>query len=420
MKLAVTAWSLMVGTAIALAPAHAQYGSTPQPQQPTQPSATTQATTSVNVSKGAFKAISELEAAVKAKDLANIPARLAAAEAVARTKDDRYMVDLLRFRAAVALDDPAAIERAVGPVLASGRMPAGFDATIYADLGKLYYGRKQFDQAAAAFERSLGFQPTNTETMAMLAEARNSQGRAADAVALLQKAIAQTRAAGQTPNEKWYRRSIGIAAKAKLPNTPQLTRDWLQAYPTSTNWRDSLLLYRQSASLDEAALLDLFRLSRATRSLASEKDFYDYADLALLRGFPGEAKAVLEEGFAAKLISRSKPEFASLISSASARSAGDRASLEASAKAALAAPTAKQAVTVGDAYYGYGDYAKAAQLYRAALAKSGADTSLVNLRLGAALALSGDKAGATQAFNAVSGQHSEIARFWLIHLATKA
>ena len=73
----------------------------------------------------------------------------------------------------------------------------------------------------------------------------------------------------------------------------------------------------------------------------------------------------------------------------------------------------------GDADYGYGDYAQAAELYRAALSKTGADVNLINLHLGMALARAGDKAGATAALNAVTGPRSELAKFWLIYLATR-
>ena len=48
------------------------------------------------------------------------------------------------------------------------------------------------------------------------------------------------------------------------------------------------------------------------------------------------------------------------------------------------------------------------------------DASLANLHVGMALARSGDKAGASAAFNAVSGARAPIAKYWLIYLAQKA
>jgi len=74
---------------------------------------------------------------------------------------------------------------------------------------------------------------------------------------------------------------------------------------------------------------------------------------------------------------------------------------------------------IADAYYGYGDYAKAAELYRAALGKSGVDKDLANLRLGMALARSGDKAGASSSLNAVGGNQADVARLWKVYIATR-
>ena len=151
-----------------------------------------------------------------------------------------------------------------------------------------------------------------------------------------------------------------------------------------------------------------------------EGDYDRYAYAALTKGYPGEAMAVLEEGIAAKTVDPNKSPFKEMIQQAKAKSAGEAASLEAAAAKGLNAPTAKAAVATGDLLYGYGQYAKAADLYRAALKKPGADASLINLHLGMALARSGDKAGATAALSAVTGARSEIAKYWLTYLKTQA
>jgi hypothetical protein len=54
------------------------------------------------------------------------------------------------------------------------------------------------------------------------------------------------------------------------------------------------------------------------------------------------------------------------------------------------------------------------------MGKPGVDSSVANMHLGMALARSGDKAGATAAFNAVSGNLSGIAKYWLIYVQQQA
>ncbi len=85
----------------------------------------------------------------------------------------------------------------------------------------------------------------------------------------------------------------------------------------------------------------------------------------------------------------------------------------------MAAPTGQMARTTADAFYGYGHYAEAADLYRAALQKGGEDANLVNTRLGASLALAGRRAEAEAAFHAVTGTRATLAQFWLLWLASR-
>ena len=107
------------------------------------------------------------------------------------------------------------------------------------------------------------------------------------------------------------------------------------------------------------------------------------------------------------------------IALATQRAAQDRPSLAGERTAALAGRDGTVAFRLGDAYYGYGDYAEAAELYRAALQKGFADSNLGNLRLGAALALAGQRAPAEAAFRAVTGPGADLAQLWLLWLSTR-
>ena len=253
-----------------------------------------------------------------------------------------------------------------------------------------------------------------------MAQARAAGGSPADAVAALRQSIAQKSANGAKAPEDLYRRALQLAYKAKLPITPEISRQWASAYPAPGNWRDAIGIYRNLNSMDEVATLDLFRLMRAAKAMKDDGDYDRYAYLALSKGYPGEAKLVLEEGVAAGVVDVSKTPFKEEMAQAKPKSAGEAGSLDAAATKGLSAPTAKAALTNGDLLYGYGQYAKAADLYRAALKKPGADAGLINLHLGMALARAGDKAGATAALNAVSGPRVEVAKYWLAFLQTQA
>lgn len=417
---------LLASSSVAMAsPALAQYGSSAPPPKITVPTpkaetpAAEAPTTGYQptISSSARKEIVELQTAVNAKDTANIPAKLAAAQAKAKTKDDRYVIGQLQLKAAVDAQNNPAIMTAIEAVLAAEALPVADTIPLYVNLGKLQYNAKAYDKAGVAFERALQIDPNNVDATVMLAEARNGQGRTAEAVTLIQKAIATRVAAGQKPEENWYKREVKLAFDAKLPNTPTIARDWVAAYPSPKNWRDAIRIYQTTSGLDDVSLLDSMRLAQATGALAGENDYFRFANTLVTKGFPGEAKAVLDQGFAAKSIDKGRATFSQLYTLASTRSQGDRASLAGSATAAKAAADAKKAMVTAEAYYGYGDYAQAADMFRAALGKPGVDKDLANLRLGMSLARAGDKAGATAALNAAGGAQAEIAKFWLIYLA---
>ena len=58
-------------------------------------------------------------------------------------------------------------------------------------------------------------------------------------------------------------------------------------------------------------------------------------------------------------------------------------------------------------------------MFRAAQGKAGVDAELANLRLGMALAASGDKPAAKASLDLVTGARAEIARYWLAYLAAR-
>lgn len=410
--------------ALALAGAAMQYGGAqPAGAARTQPPAATPeaapAPRKINVSKAARKSIGELQAAVTANDVANIPAKLAAAQAAAKTTDEKLLVAQLQLKAAVAANDEAAQGAALEALIASGGIDQAQLPTFYLALGKLQDKNRQFAPAASSFERAMALDPANMDAVVLLAEARNSQGQVGQAVALLQRAVQAKTSAGQKADESWYKRAISLAYNANLPNAIDLSRQWVAAYPAPANWRDAVRIYRKRGSPDSTATLDALRLARATGALEGDTDYFAFADAAE-NSSSGEARAALDEAIAAKKIDPNKPLFRNLIAALKTNKVMTLDGLPQLAAEARAAPTARLALRTGDAYYGYGDYAKAAELYRAALTKSGADANLINLHLGMALARAGDKAGATAALKAVAGPQAELAKFWLVYLATRA
>lgn len=374
-----------------------------------------------NFSKAARPLIAALQTAVTARDAAAVATAAAAAQAAATTPDDKYAVAQLQLRHAIDTQNVEGQAAALDALVASGGATPAEMPKLYANIGDLAMNAKNYDRAGAAYERLLALQPDNPETLVLLGELRNRQKRVPEGITLIERAIAAKKAAGQPVDESWYKRVVGLSSDAKLtPQALKLSRDWVSAYPTPTNWRDVLANYRFLVPLDDAAELDRFRLMRAAGALQGERAYKSFADMLMFRRLYGEAKSVLDEGVSKRVVDPAKPEYRALIAQATSKAAADRPTIAQSESKAQSAATGSVALNVADSYFGYGDYAKAANFYRTALSKTGEDPNLLNMRLGIALAMSGDKAGATTALNAVTGPRQELARYWTLWLSQRA
>jgi tetratricopeptide (TPR) repeat protein len=402
----ITISAFALAAAVSAAPAAAQ-GQAPAQAAPA---------AKLKVSEKAAPALQALQTAVNANDVANIPAKLAAAKAVAKSKDEIFFVAQLQMKAALAAKDNAATAAAVDAIAASGYLDPAKVADLYSALGVSLYNAKQYDLAASAFERSSSLSPNNPAPLKLLAETRNAQGRAPDAAAALSRVFQLSTAAGQKPEEDLYKRAVSIAYGANLPSAVDLARQWAAAYPNPQSWRNSIAIYRNLNHPDVEGTLDLLRLMQATGALTSGSDYSLFASAASEQGNYNEAQAVIDAGIAAKLIDPASPQYRDVVNGVKSKAKATAADLAVASKTAA---NGTALLRIGDRYYAMGQYDKAVELYRMAMGKPGVDPAVANLHIGMALARSGDKAGATAALNAVTGPRSDIAKYWLIYVQQK-
>lgn len=416
MKLIPSALALVLATTAAPALAQMGYQPTPAPPQATAAQPSPAKTVDIKPSPQALKAIVDLQNAVKAGDAAAIAQKVAAAQAVAKTKEDRYLIAQFQLKAALAAKDNVATAAAVDAVAASGFLEPAKVAALYNGLGSAFYNEKKLDLAGSAFEKALAIDARNVDTLKLLGETRLAQGRKADAVASFQRVIQIMLAAGQKPEENVYKRALGVAYDASLPVSVDLGRQWAAAYPSADSWHNSVAIYRNMMKPDVEGTLALLRLLRAANALTGP-DYGVYATAAADQSNFVEAQSVLDQGLAAKQINASDALIKETLAGLKTKPKPTDADL---ADAIKSAQTPIALVRIGDRYYGLGEYAKAAAVYRQALAKPGVDSAVANLHLGMALARAGDKAGATAALNAVTGPRAEVAKFWLTYLQSRA
>ena len=372
----------------------------------------------LDISKKARGPIVALQEAVVNANYAEVPALSAEALSNAETTDDNKLIQRLLLKSAIDQQD---YEAAIAPIDALGALGDSMDTyvPVYVEVGKQRMFDDNLDGASELLEKALQYQPNNSEALIALAETRTQQDRIEEGIKLLTDAIAAAEASGGA-EENWYKRAVKLAYDYENPAVYGITRDWVRAYPSATNWRDTLRIYMGLSDADPSAFIDLMRLQNAAGALESEGDYLIYAEELLRAGFPGEAMAVINAGKQAGAFDMNKRIVTEIIGMAERNVKGDRESLDGEKSAALSGADPKKAITLADAYYGYGEYQTAAELYRAALGKSGVAANVANLRLGMALARAGDYAAAREVLSQVSGQQAEAAAYWLAWIDTQA
>jgi hypothetical protein len=391
----------------------------------------------LDLSREERAALTALQGTLAGGNAAAQDSALAAARAAARGAPGRYAVAHYQFQIGRVRGDMAMQTQAVNALVESGlATPEELPGLLSFQAGRALAAGNA-EQTDRLLARLVQLQPSNpavlvdygqfTAGQLFVARPAAAERIRANAVALFQRALAANEAAGRLSPEGWHLRALAIAYDGTRPPVANmafapaaiaLARALVAAYPTPANWRDALLVYRE-LSTDPALALDIARLMRASQALAGERDYMELAATFAQANMIGEAKAVIDEGLSRNMVetARIPPTLAPRIAARAV--AADRAALPGLRARAQAGAAGGPARAAADNYFGYGQYAEAAELYRLALQKGGEDNNLVNSRLGAALALAGRKPEAEAALRAVTGPRAELAGFWLAWLARR-
>lgn len=385
----------------------------------------------LNVSPEVIKSLQAAQKAMEAQDFAASKAALAEADSKAKSNDDKYQIGAIKLNLSITSKDAALQTEALNQMLDSGLTPpeqAGQFNAIAADQAlqaKNYDVAIQRGQAALAVGyKAEAVQPTIAQAYfgkagTTNASAEPARGFTQQGLAALKAAADAMKAAGQQVPAQWYQIGVGRAEAAKLPDVTEWAKMAYQAEPSGQNLRTLVRLFqRANPTISNRENLDVLRLLGASDGLVIAADYAEYAEMASKTGIFGEVKSVIDKGRAKGVLNASQG--ADLYQAAASKIAADQSSLGSAAADAQKAANGKIAAATGDAYLGYGDYAKAAAMFELAKQKGGVDADEVNTRLGIAKTLGGDAAGAKAAFEAVQGgSRKQVAGLWIAYLGTK-
>ena len=408
-----------IGSALALALAvvgGAVIGITPaQAQQPAQ--------TEYKPSRGfgrVYQPVAEI-ANNPSGDHAAARAQLPALVAAVENADDRYLAGNVQYILGVKLRDRALQLQGMELMLASGKAVPAAAAEMNYFLGESAYDAQQWARARQYLQaaRAAGYTEGNAE--GLIAESYIKEGQVQQGLAYLEGLIEQRRAAGQQAPEAWLLRGLAVAYEARdAAQAGKWSAQLAAEYPTADNWRRAWLVVDQLHSPDPKANLDLLRLMALTNSLTDRASFARYLDVLDPRIMATEAGRVLAAARTAGALTESDPAYAEIKAVVDARAPGEPAEAAGYAREAATAANARPAENAGDLYLALEDFAKAEEMFKLALTKSGVDRDAVLTRLGIAQARQGKNAEAKATFAQVTGARASIARLWSAYVDSKA
>ena len=350
------------------------------------------------------------EALAKLREVDNLPNK---------TPNETLLLERMRGSAALGAGDADLAEKSFESVFASGKMSDADQGRVAASLASVYYRNGNYKASVTWAGKALKANPGDAATRTLLIQGLYLSG---DYAAAAREALADIQAsekAGQAPPED--RLQLLANCYAKQGNDPAGYAGALERlvtyYPKKEYWADLLQRVGEKPGFAPRLQLDLDRLKVATKTLTNPGELMEMAELSLTEGLAGEAKRVLDDGFASGLLGKNGDAARQqrLRALAAQRAADAPKDLAAAESNATAAKDPDALVKVGFGWVELGQFDKGLALMQKGIAMGGlkrpADASL---HYGIALIQAGQKPKAAQAFRGATGNDgtSDLARLW--------
>jgi hypothetical protein len=189
-------------------------------------------------------------------------------------------------------------------------------------------------------------------------------------VAWSDKSLAASKKVGETPKENTYQFKLQCASDAgDTAGMEGPLVDLIKLTNKTTYWNTFLRLERQDER-DDHNLLMIYRVMYNTNAMTADTDYIEMAQLLGDAALPGEAAAVLSKAMSNGIVKdEHKERTARLLKSLQDRADADKKGLPQQEAEAGKNAAGELSVKLGEVYYGFGDYQKAADAIAQGLQK---------------------------------------------------
>jgi tetratricopeptide (TPR) repeat protein len=308
--------------------------------------------------------------------------------------------------------------------LNSGRTPADQVPARQKIIAQSYMQAKNYAKAADYGNRYLKVNAGDADMSWLVAQAQYWGNKdCKGAVRNTNVAIDATRKAGKPPSEAMLNLKLNCQHDLNDDAGMEETRQQLvRYYPDKKNW-EGLLVPMANKDLEDPAKLNLFRLMLELDVLKKPDNYVELAEMANDNGTPGEAVAVMQKGFANKVLDNSTKEtrHVRLFDSFQKQAQTTQASIAQLDQKAKQDTKGDADLQLARAYMSIGQYQRAVEAAQSAITK-GHFTARLNkddaqLLLGRAYLKLKQKEQAQKAFKAVpdDSKLAQVASLWTMY-----
>lgn len=375
-----------------------------------------------SVSKAVAKTLQAAQEATKKNNWRECLTKAREAEAAAgKTPYDNFAVSELLGFCAIRLNDFQTAARALETGLSSGFLAQDQVPSRVRALSQVNYQIKNYPKAIEFGNRAIKGGFADADIYTLVAQAYYIQGEYKTTKSFVSDWVDDTVKRGQKPREGALQLLLSSCIKLddSACQTASLER-LVDHYPKDEYWQNLMRSMFRSGGSD-AIMLNIYRLAAEVNAMRRPEDYTEMAQLAIEQGLPGEAQAVLEKAFAAKVFTdqRDIDRNTRVLNAAKTQATQDRATLAADEKAAAAAKTGEADVRVGMAYLSYGMIPQAVTAIQRGIGKGGLkNPAEAQLALGIAQLRAGNKAEALKAFKSVQGEPTlaRLGNLWALRV----
>ena len=257
-------------------------------------------------------------------------------------------------------------EKALATGAATPEETASMTRTLFGIAASTQQYQKTIDYGKTMVDAGTG---TN-DTLAIIAQSYYLLKDCKDSGIWADKAIAAARKAGDTPKENLYLFKLQCASDAgDTPAMDAVLMDLIRLNNKTTYWNTLLRIERQDERDDHNTLM-IYRIMYNTNSMNADTDYIEMAQLLGDAALPGEAASVLDKAMASGVMKDDHKERSNrLLTALKSRADSDRKGLPQEDAEASKSAGGELSVKLGEVYYGFGDYQKAADAINQGLQK---------------------------------------------------